>query len=201
MRHRRRGGGSGLEFGGSGEDSFVAVVVTKLTGRLAVHPAPDHGDHGPLAQGGRHGTARGQDRQAGAERRRARWRSPRPRRFPRPSPDGRTPWPWPPREAAGRSAGRWTGRLPEGLSFDPDVGHPPGHAEEGNSRAARRWPSGSATGPRSPPGPRRLLVYQSDQPLVDARLVEARAPADPLAGLARPGGRASWSSGWSTWWA
>ena len=34
MRHRRRGGGSGLEFGGSGEDSFVAVVVTKLTGAL-----------------------------------------------------------------------------------------------------------------------------------------------------------------------
>ena len=30
----RRGGGSGLEFGGSGEDSFVAVVVTKLTGAL-----------------------------------------------------------------------------------------------------------------------------------------------------------------------
>src|SRR5271157_1729161 len=34
MRRNRRGGGSGLEFGGSGEDSFVAVVVTKLTGAL-----------------------------------------------------------------------------------------------------------------------------------------------------------------------
>src|SRR5947208_991200 len=34
MRRSRRGGGSGLEFGGSGEDSFVAVVVTKLTGAL-----------------------------------------------------------------------------------------------------------------------------------------------------------------------
>ncbi|HWE40499.1 MAG TPA: Ig domain-containing protein [Isosphaeraceae bacterium] len=33
MRRSRRGGG-GLEFGGSGEDSFVAVVVTKLTGAL-----------------------------------------------------------------------------------------------------------------------------------------------------------------------
>src|SRR6516162_8898181 len=34
MRRSRRGGGSGLEFGSSGEDSFVAVVVTKLTGAL-----------------------------------------------------------------------------------------------------------------------------------------------------------------------
>ena len=34
MRGNRRGGHKGLEFGGSGEDSFVAVVVTKLTGAL-----------------------------------------------------------------------------------------------------------------------------------------------------------------------
>jgi hypothetical protein len=34
MRRSRRGSRSGLEFGGSGEDSFVAVVVTKLTGAL-----------------------------------------------------------------------------------------------------------------------------------------------------------------------
>ena len=35
MRHGRRGGGrGGHEFGASGEDSFVAVVVTKLTGAL-----------------------------------------------------------------------------------------------------------------------------------------------------------------------
>ncbi len=34
MRRMRRGGGAGLEFGSSGEDSFVAVVVTKLTGAL-----------------------------------------------------------------------------------------------------------------------------------------------------------------------
>ena len=34
MRGNRRGGRKGLEFGGSGEDSFVAVVVTKLTGAL-----------------------------------------------------------------------------------------------------------------------------------------------------------------------
>jgi hypothetical protein len=34
MRRSRRGGHSGMEFGGSGEDSFVAVVVTKLTGAL-----------------------------------------------------------------------------------------------------------------------------------------------------------------------
>ncbi len=33
MRRTRRGH-SGMEFGGSGEDSFVAVVVTKLTGAL-----------------------------------------------------------------------------------------------------------------------------------------------------------------------
>src|SRR5436305_7945305 len=34
MRRSRRNGHAGLEFGGSGEDSFVAVVVTKLTGAL-----------------------------------------------------------------------------------------------------------------------------------------------------------------------
>jgi hypothetical protein len=34
MRRSRRMGASGPEFGGSGEDSFVAVVVTKLTGAL-----------------------------------------------------------------------------------------------------------------------------------------------------------------------
>src|SRR3954468_17611619 len=34
MRRSRRGGNVGHEFGGSGEDSFVAVVVTKLTGAL-----------------------------------------------------------------------------------------------------------------------------------------------------------------------
>jgi hypothetical protein len=34
MRRSRRGGHAALEFGGSGEDSFVAVVVTKLTGAL-----------------------------------------------------------------------------------------------------------------------------------------------------------------------
>ena len=34
MRRSRRGHKGGHEFGGSGEDSFVAVVVTKLTGAL-----------------------------------------------------------------------------------------------------------------------------------------------------------------------
>ncbi len=34
MRRSRRGSHFGPEFGGSGEDSFVAVVVTKLTGAL-----------------------------------------------------------------------------------------------------------------------------------------------------------------------
>jgi len=34
MRRNRRSGHGGHEFGGSGEDSFVAVVVTKLTGAL-----------------------------------------------------------------------------------------------------------------------------------------------------------------------
>lgn len=34
MRRSRRGGSSGFEFASSGEDSFVAVVVTKLTGAL-----------------------------------------------------------------------------------------------------------------------------------------------------------------------
>ena len=49
----------GMEFGGSGEDSFVAVVVTKLTGALLFILLLDDGDHGPFAQGGRPGSRRG----------------------------------------------------------------------------------------------------------------------------------------------
>ncbi len=51
MRRNRRNGHSGMEFGGSGEDSFVAVVVTKLTGALLFILLADDGHHGPFAQG------------------------------------------------------------------------------------------------------------------------------------------------------
>ena len=67
MRRNRRGGGSGLEFGGSGEDSFVAVVVTKLTGALLfillltmviMALLPKAVDMAPPGAQGRHGPGR-----------------------------------------------------------------------------------------------------------------------------------------------
>jgi len=44
MRGNRRGGHKGLEFGGSGEDSFVAVVVHQTDRRVVVYLAADDGD-------------------------------------------------------------------------------------------------------------------------------------------------------------
>ena len=105
MRRNRRGGGSGLEFGGSGEDSFVAVVVTKLTGALLfillltmviMALLPKAVDLAPpgVATPGREPTPSP-----------FRCRSPRPRRYPKQSPGVLTPLPWRPPEAAGRCTG------------------------------------------------------------------------------------------------
>ena len=186
MRRNRRGGGSGLEFGGSGEDSFVAVVVTKLTGRLAVHPAADDGDHGPLAQGGGPGAPGARTRR----RERTAAAAPLAITTPETLPEAIAGRPYALALAAtgGRGPLRWTldGTLPEG----PDLRSR--RRASSRARRGRGRPSRCAGGPgqrrdrdRHPadPAPRLPERPAADDP----RLVEARHPAGPLAGLARQG--------------
>jgi len=165
MRRNRRGGGSGLEFGGSGEDSFVAVVVTKLTGALlfillltmvimallpkAVDLAPPGGD-------------RGRD---GAET------EPMPLSITTPEalPEAIAGRPYAVALAAagGRGPLHWAleGPLPEGLTFDPASGVLQGTPVKGTPQPlslAVRVSDGLSIAT----GAVRLLVYQSDKPLI-----------------------------------
>ena len=151
MRRNRRGGGSGLEFGGSGEDSFVAVVVTKLTGALlfillltmvimallpkAVDMAPPGGDD--VRAGAEAPPAAAGDHHSGIASRghcRAALRC-------RPGRHGGT-------RAAALDARRHAAGGPE-LRRLPRESCRERRARELPSRS--RWPSGSATEPRSPP--------------------------------------------------
>ncbi len=165
MRHRRRGGGSGLEFGGSGEDSFVAVVVTKLTGALLfilllamviMALLPKAVDTGPPG---------GKDSRAGSEA------PPSPLEITTPEalPEAIAGRPYAVAFAAtgGRGPLRWTvdGPIPEGLSFDPASGILQGTPRKGTPQPlslAVRVSDGAEIATQST----RLLVYQSDQPLV-----------------------------------
>lgn len=159
MRRNRRGGGGGLEFGGSGEDSFVAVVVTKLTGALlfillltmvimALLPkAVDVGSGG---------------QQTAAEA--------RPLRIATPSelPEAIAGRPYTIALAAdgGRGPLHWSldGPLPDGLAFDGDSGLLKGTPTAGTPKPlelALRVSDGEAIAV----GALRLVVYQSDVPL------------------------------------
>jgi hypothetical protein len=165
MRRNRRGGGSRLEFGGSGEDSFVAVVVTKLTGALlfillltmvimallpkAVDRAPPGGD----------------DVRAGAET------PPAPLAITTPNslPEAIAGRPYAVALAAtgGRGPHRWTlgGKLPEGLNFDVASGVLRGTPSAGTSEPislSLRVSDGTELATSST----KLLVYQSDSPLI-----------------------------------
>jgi hypothetical protein len=165
MRRNRRCGGSGLEFGGSGEDSFVAVVVTKLTGALlfillltmvimALLPkAVDMVPPGARDQG------------AGTD-----GRPPEPLAITTPEslPDAIAGRPYSIALAAsgGRGTLRWTidGALPAGLSFDSSTGLLQGTPLKGTPESlslAVRVSDGTEVATR----PARLLVYQSDVPL------------------------------------
>ncbi len=160
MRRSRRGG-HGVEFGGSGEDSFVAVVVTKLTGALLfillltmviMALLPKAVDLAPPESG------RAQDDDA----------FPLAIVTPETLPEAIVGRPYVVALAAtgGRGPLAWSldGALPEGLEFDaasaqlkgtPRAGTPrPAvltlHVSDGNDRTSQTT---------------RLVVYQSDQPL------------------------------------
>jgi hypothetical protein len=164
MRRNRRSGGSGHEFGGSGEDSFVAVVVTKLTGALLfillltmviMALIPKAVDMAPPGAG----DARESDQA-----------SPAPLAITTPEtlPEAIAGRPYAVALAAvgGRGGLRWTldGSLPEGLSFDAERGVLQGTPRQGTSTPlalAIRVSDGTEVATASA----RLLVYQSDQPL------------------------------------
>jgi hypothetical protein len=164
MRRNRRGGGSRHEFGGSGEDSFVAVVVTKLTGALlfillltmvimallpkAVDVAPPGAGEG---------------------------REPSPPAAPLaittppalPEAIAGRPYTVALAAAGGRGPLRWSldGALPEGLTFQPESGVVQGTPQKGTPAPlslAIRVTDGHEIASASA----RLLVYQSDQPLM-----------------------------------
>ena len=165
MRRNRRGGGSGLEFGGSGEDSFVAVVVTKLTGALlfillltmvimallpkAVDLAPPGG-----------GNAReGTDTEP----------IPLSVTTPEALPEAIAGRPYAIALAAagGRGPLHWNieGPLPEGLTFDPASGVLQGTPAKGTPQPLSlsvRVSDGTSIAT----GSARLVVYQSDRPLI-----------------------------------
>jgi hypothetical protein len=164
MRRNRRGGGSGLHFGGSGEDSFVAVVVTKLTGALLfillltmviMALLPKAVDLAPVG---------GKDARAGAEERSEPLAIVTPETLPE-AIAGR-PYALALAATGGRGPLHWTlgGPLPEGLSFDSATGVLGGTPKKGTAQPlalALRVSDGSAVATR----PTRLLVYQSDIPL------------------------------------
>lgn len=161
MRRSRRNSHGGLEFGGSGEDSFVAVVVTKLTGALlfillltmvimalipkAVDlPRPASRPQGEVES------------------------APLAIATPAALPEAIAGHPYDLALAAkgGRGPLHWSveGKLPEGLAFDPSRARLHG-------TPARGTPSPLALVLRVSDGsdrasqPARLVVYQSDTPL------------------------------------
>jgi hypothetical protein len=172
MRRSRRGGRSGLEFTGSGEDSFVAVVVTKLTGALLFIllltmvimallpksidlPASETAAGGPAAL-------------------------PLAVATPEDLPEAIAGRPYTLALASkgGRGEVRWAvdGKLPEGLAFDAEAGVLRGTPSQGTPepvplvlRAADD--SGQAAGRA------RLVVYQPDRPLtVPSKYLPALPP-------------------------
>ena len=149
-RSRRNGGHAGLEFGGSGEDSFVAVVVTKLTGALLfillltmviMALLPKAVDLPSSEQNGGADDA-------------PPWRSPRPERSPRRSPAGPMSSPWRRRGAwAAPMVGRRT--VPDGLSFDPEPAILEGTPAQGDPGAGRPGAPRQRRPDRAAPGRRR----------------------------------------------
>jgi hypothetical protein len=162
MRRSRRNGHAGLEFGGSGEDSFVAVVVTKLTGALlfillltmvimALLPKtvtlPSSESSGPETKDASLPLAIA---------------------TPETLPEAIAGRPYVVALAAtgGRGPLRWSvdGPIPDGLSFEPDTAQLKGTPRKGTPEPVAlvlRVSDGSDRATQ----PARLVVYQSDRPL------------------------------------
>ncbi len=165
MRRNRRGGGSGLEFGSSGEDSFVAVVVTKLTGALLfillltmviMALLPKAVDLAPPG---------GENAREGIDAEPVPLSITTPEALPE-AIAGR-PYAIALAAAGGRGPLRWNieGPLPEGLTFDPASGVLQGTATKGTPQPLSlsiRVSDGLSIAT----GSAQLVVYQSDRPLI-----------------------------------
>lgn len=175
MRRNRRNGHAGLEFGGSGEDSFVAVVVTKLTGALLfillltmvimalIPKAVD------LPKPG--------DGESAGERPRLKITTTEA------LPEAIAGHPYTLALAAGGGRGPllWSvgGTLPEGLSLDSASGLLSGTPREGTPEPAElviRVRDGSSQASQTA----RLVVYQSDKPLTTPSWWKPGIPPIPV---------------------
>jgi hypothetical protein len=160
MRRSRRGGHSGMEFGGSGEDSFVAVVVTKLTGALlfillltmvimALLPKSIDLPSSEKPSGNQVAL-------------------PLAIATPAELPEAIAGRPYTVALAAtgGRGPVRWMveGKLPDGLEFDPTTGLLRGTPSKGTPEPISLVLRASDESDQVA-SPTRLVVYQSDQPL------------------------------------
>ncbi|MGE3819014.1 MAG: Ig domain-containing protein [Isosphaeraceae bacterium] len=177
MRHARRKGHMGQEFGGSGEDSFVAVVVTKLTGALlfillltmvimALIPKAEDAPN-PLAENGVPENSR-----------------PTPLAITTPDtlPEAIAGRPYVLALAAtgGQGPLRWSvvGELPKGLRVDPEIGRIEGTATEGTPQPTSLTLR-VTDGVSQVTQPTRLVVYRSDQPLTLPSWLRPRFPILP----------------------
>src|SRR4051794_28550303 len=161
MRRSRRGGHPAMEFGGSGEDSFVAVVVTKLTGALLFILLLTMVIMALLPRAVDLPASRGQ-RDAAEEAR------PLAIATPGELPEAIAGRPYLVALAATGSRGqpRWAvdGPLPEGLAVEPESGLIRGTPTRGTPEPVSlvlRASDGSGRATR----PTRLVVYQPDRPL------------------------------------
>ncbi len=160
MRRSRRGGHGGLEFGGSGEDSFVAVVVTKLTGALLFILLLTMVIMALLPKA--------IDLPASSSREGAEKGEPLAISTPSALPEAIAGRPYALALAAhgGRGPLRWSvdGKLPDGLSFDPEAALIKGTPKTGTPEPvelAVRVSDGQDRASQAI----QLVVYESDKPL------------------------------------
>lgn len=160
MRRQRRGSSSGHEFGGSGEDSFVAVVVTKLTGALLFillltmvimalipkavdHQAADSGSEAPKAPPVKLSTPVMLPEAIAGH----------PYHLALAASGGQVPLRW-----------RLDGELPDGLQFDAEAGILQGTPAQGTAKPLELGLRVS-DGVTSDSQVFQLLIYESDKPL------------------------------------
>ena len=160
MRRSRRGGQhGGLEFGGSGEDSFVAVVVTKLTGALLFILLLTMVIMALLPKVADLPKSPGDAKEAGV---------PLAIATPETLPEAIAGHPYNVALAArgGKGPLRWRveGVLPDGLNFDPDLGLLSGTPRAGTPKPATLAVHVSDGSDRASQTT-QLVVYESDRPL------------------------------------